>query len=204
MKEYVLDNVAGYRNAASDKLLPSGRTTTSRTSRRSRSSPRAIFNLIDSSNKDENYFAVIAKLIEMSRAKNVDLPETVIADVEFFIMANRAEAAENRIVEYTKNHPNFGAEMYYYLGLAFFQRGDYQSAAKYLGGIPDNKAFSAKVFYMRGMVAEKLNDQDSAFKEYDKAVQVQPRRTPSPASKSPSSWTSAARSKKPQPISIIS
>ena len=50
-------------------------------------------NLIDSSNKDENYFSVISKLIDMTRAKSMDLTETVIADVEFFVTVNKAEAA---------------------------------------------------------------------------------------------------------------
>ena len=74
--------------------------------------------------KDENYFAVISKLIDMTRAKNVDLPETVIADVEFFCVVNKAEAAQNRIVEYTKTHPSFGLEMFYYLAFAFYTRSD--------------------------------------------------------------------------------
>jgi tetratricopeptide (TPR) repeat protein len=170
MKDYVLDNVVGYKLAA-DKLL--------RACAHDSGNVKALamlassyLNLIDSSNKDENYFAVISKLIDMSRAGHVDLPETVIAEVEFFITANKAEAAESRVVEYTKNHPTFGPEMYYYLGLAFYHRGDLQNAARYLGGIPDNKAFSPKVFYLRGRVAEKLNDPDSAFSQYDKAVRM--------------------------------
>jgi tetratricopeptide (TPR) repeat protein len=172
MKDYVLDNVAGYRSA-SKKLLEACSVDPGNVKALAMLASTYL-NLIDSSNKDESYFVVISKLIEMSRAKNVDLPETVIADVEFFIMANKAEAAENRIVDYTKSHPSFGAEMYYYLGLAFFQRGDIPSAARYLGAIPDNKAFSAKVFYLRGLVAEKLSDFDSALKEYDKAVRINP------------------------------
>ena len=34
----------------------------------------SYINLIDSSNKDENYFSVISKLIEMSRAKARTFP----------------------------------------------------------------------------------------------------------------------------------
>lgn len=172
MKSYVLDTVAGYRTAAKGLLKAAALD---------RNNVKALallassyLNLIDSSNKDENYFSVISKLIEMTRAKNVDLPETVIADVEFFCVVNKAEAAQNRIIEYTKTHPSFGLEMFYYLSLAFYTRGDYQSASRYLSEIPDNKAFSAKVFYLQGQVAEKLGDRDSAMTFYQRALQLNP------------------------------
>ncbi|MCC7442203.1 MAG: tetratricopeptide repeat protein [Bdellovibrionales bacterium] len=131
-------------------------------------------NLIDSSNKDEKYFATISKLIELSRAKDVDLPETVIADVEFFTTVNKPEAAQNRIVEYTKTHPNFGFEMFYYLSYAFYRRGDFASAARYGGQIPDNKAFSPKVFHLKGEVFLALGSQREALGEFEKAVKMSP------------------------------
>jgi tetratricopeptide (TPR) repeat protein len=171
MRDYVLDNVAGYK-AAAEKLRKACANDIGNVKALAMLASSYI-NLIDSSNKDENYFAVISKLIDMSRAKSVDLSEAVIADVEFFVTINKAEAAQGRIVEYTKTH-QFGPEMFYYLALAYYQRGDAQNAARYLGQIPDNKAFSAKVFYLRGLVAEKLNDPDSAFKEYEKAVKQNP------------------------------
>lgn len=168
MKHYVQDTAIGYRNATS-KFLQSA--TLDNTNTKALAMLASCYlNLIDSSNKDENYFTVITKLIEMSRAKDIDLPETVIADVEFFITVNRAEAAQNRIVEYTKIHQKFGVEMFYYLALAFYSRGDYKNAASYMSQIPDQKVFSAKIFYLHGQIAEKLSDFDSATNAFAKAV----------------------------------
>jgi tetratricopeptide (TPR) repeat protein len=132
----------------------------------------SYLNLIDVSNKDESYFIVISKLIEMSRAKATDLPETVMADTEFFIAINKPEAAQNRIVEYTKSHQNFGLEMFFYLAYAFYQRGDFAGAARYARQIPDNKIYSARYFYLRGQIAEKLGDVDSAIAEYRKGLGI--------------------------------
>ena len=173
MKYYVDDTVDGYRKAASRLLKSAAYDVTNVKSLAMLAS--TYLNLIDSSNKDENYFTVLTKLIDMSRAKQIDLPETVIADVEFFLVVNKAEAAQNRIVDYTKNYSNFGLEMFYYLALAFYTRGDYANAAKYIGQFPDNKAFSAKIFYLRGLIAEKLQDQESAMLEFNKALKFNPR-----------------------------
>jgi tetratricopeptide (TPR) repeat protein len=130
----------------------------------------SYLNLIDSSDKDENYFDVLSRLIEMSRAKSIDLAETVIADVEFYIVVNKSEAAQNRIIEYTKAHQNYGPEMFYYLALAFYARGDYSSAAHFIAQFPDSKVFSSKINYLKGQVAEKLKDTASALREYEKAI----------------------------------
>jgi len=172
MKPYVLDHVQGYRDAAQKLRASAAQDMTNVKALAMLAS--SYLNLIDASNKDENYFSVISKLIEMSRAKDVDLAETVIADVEFFITINKPEAAQVRIVEYTKTHRNFGLEMFYYLALAFYQRGDAQNAATYINNIPDSKAFSVKIFHLKGLIAEKLGDQESALREYSKAVQTNP------------------------------
>ncbi len=168
IKEYIQDTVLGYRQAA-EKFRASAGSDPGNVKALALLASSYI-NLIDSSNKDENYFSVISKLIEMSRAKAVDLPESVIADVEFYLMVNKVEAAQNRIVEYTKTHPSFGLEMFYYVALVFYSRGDAAGAAKYIGQIPDEKVFSAKVFYLRGQIAEKLNDMTAALMEYQKAA----------------------------------
>ncbi len=168
LKDYLLDTVNGYKSAANKFRAAAGYDIENVKALAMLAS--SYLNLIDSSNKDENYFSVISKLIDMSRAKNVDLPETVIADVEFFLVVNKAEAAQNRIVEYTKAHQNYGFEMFYYLALAFYARGDATNAAKYLGQFPDNKAFSSKIFYLRGLIAESLNDVEAATREYEKAI----------------------------------
>lgn len=172
MKSYLQDTVSGYIDA-SNKLLNAAALD--------RGNVKALamlassyLNLIDSSNKDENYFRVISKLIEMSRAKNLDLPETVIADVEYYIFSNKAEAAQNRIVEYSKTHQVFGREMFYYLALAFYYRGDFQNSARYLSQISENQVFSAKLFYLRGQLAEKLDQTSAAIVEFEKAIKFNP------------------------------
>ena len=165
--DYVKDTVEGYR-VASEKFRKAAAYDISNVKALAMLASSYI-NLIDSSNKDENYFAVLSKLIDMSRAKQVDLPETVIADVEFYLIVNKAEAAQNRVVEYTKTHKEFGFEMFYYMALAYYARGDAASAAKYINNFPDDKAFSAKIFYLKGLIAEKLNDLDAATVEYSNA-----------------------------------
>ncbi len=167
MKFYVADTVQGYKRAADILLQSAGQDITNVKSLAMLAS--CYLNLIDSSNKDENYFMVISKLIELSRAKALDLPETIIADVEFYATVNKAEAAQNRIVEYTKTHKNFDMVMFFYVSFAFYERGDLQSAARYIAQIPDNKAYSPRVFFLRGKIAERLNDPETALKEYEKA-----------------------------------
>jgi tetratricopeptide (TPR) repeat protein len=61
--------------------------------------------------------------------------------------------------------------MFYYLSMAFFERGDPASAARYIGQFPDNKVYSSKIFYLRGQIAEKLHDYEAAHREYQKAIQ---------------------------------
>jgi tetratricopeptide (TPR) repeat protein len=172
MKDYILDNVAAYRRAA--QKFSKATEQDSNNVKALALLASSYINLIDSSNKDENYFAVISKLIDMTRAKNVDLPETVIADVEFFCVVNKPEAAENRVVEYAKTHQSINLEMFYYLALSLYSRGDFQGASRYVGQIADNKVFSAKVFYLEGMIAEKLGDSDTALLDYEKALKTTP------------------------------
>ncbi len=132
-------------------------------------------NLIDSSNKDEKYFSTISKLIELSRGRAVDLPETVIADVEYYITANKPEAAQGRVIEYSRTHENFAQtapEMFYYISLAYYHRGDARTAARYLAEYPEQTIRTPKVFYLRGLIAEKLGDTDLALKQYNKAIRL--------------------------------
>jgi len=172
MSAYVLDTVEGYKISAS--LLHQALSHDIGNVKALAMLASCYLNLIDSSNKDENYFNVISELIKLSRAKSVDLPETVIADVEFYITVNKPEAAQDRIVKYTSEHQVYGIEMFYYLALAFFHRGDAAQAARYLAQFPDQKAFSAKIFYLRGEIAGKLGDTESALNEYRKALAFNP------------------------------
>lgn len=169
ISDYLADNVMGYKRSAKQFFLAA--TLDNSNVKAFALLASSYLNLIDSSNKDENYFSVISKLIDMSKAKQMDLPEAVIADVEFFIIVNRADAAKKRIIDYSKTH-KIDNEMYYYLSEAFFAKNDYSNAAKYVSAIPDNKVFSPKVFYLRGRIAEKFGMPDEALSQYKKAIKL--------------------------------
>ena len=172
MQFYVRDTMASYRQAVA--LFRQSAAWDMHNVRALAMLVSSYLNVIDSSQKDDNSFAVIAKLLDMARAKSLDLPETVIADVEFYIMVHKYEVAKARIVDYTKTHARFGVEMFYYLALTFFVREEYQNAAQYIAKIPDNQVFSPKVFYLRGQIAEALLDLGTAEAEYQKAIHASP------------------------------
>ncbi|MBI2711480.1 MAG: tetratricopeptide repeat protein [Bdellovibrio sp.] len=173
VKLYLQDTVEGYENAAEKFRKAASRDNTNVKALAMLAS--SYINLIDSSNKDENYFVVLSKLIDLSRAKQLDLPETVIADVEFYLVVNKADAALSRLEEYTLVHQPFGIELFYYLALAKYAKDDAVAAAQAINNFPESKAFSAKVFFLRGLIAEKLNDFESAMLEYQKALKFNAR-----------------------------
>ena len=129
--------------------------------------------LIDVSNKDEKYFFVISKLIDLSRASGVDLAETMIADVEFFLTVQKPQAAQSRIVEFTRAH-TYGIELFFYLAETFWAAGDVGAAARYLGQIPKDQAKLVRVAYLRGLIAEKLGDALEAGRNYAQALSFSP------------------------------
>jgi tetratricopeptide (TPR) repeat protein len=171
-KAYNLDTQPGYR-AAANMYLNAASTDIGNVQALALLAS-SYLNLIDSSNKDESYFATVSKLIELSRAKALDLFETVVADVELYLALNKPEAAQNRIVEYSKTHPKFNIGMFYYLALTLYQRGDMPSAARYISQIDDKQVYSAKIYYLKGQIAEKLGDPNAALVEYGKAVKFNP------------------------------
>lgn len=134
----------------------------------------SYLNLVDASNKDSQYFSVISKLIEMSKANNLDLAESLIAEVEFLLVSQRPEAAQVRIVEYTKVHQDFPRELFYYLAFAFYERGDYEQAARFLSQYPEEKAFSPRIFFLRGKIAEKFKLTEEALQNYARAIKMNP------------------------------
>ena len=172
VKQYQLDHVVGYEQAA--KYFQSAVSADQGNVKALGLLASSYLNLIDSSNKDENYFAVISKLIEMSRAKSVDLTETVIADVEFYLTVNQAEAAKQRITEYTKANKNFEPVMYYYVARAFDAKGDPQNASRYLTLYPNQSQKIPRVEYFRGRLAEEFGDERTAVLQYASAIKANP------------------------------
>lgn len=170
MNYYVRDHVQGYKNAVVLLQKAIGLDT---------SNVKAIamlassyINLMDVSNKDEEYFSIISKLLDNVRGKSLDLAESTIADAEFLMVLSRSVAAEERIVDYTKRNSTKDFVLFYYLSLSYYQRGKYESAAQFLSQYPETQAFSPKLFYLRGLVAEALGKKDQALEEYGKALKM--------------------------------
>ena len=132
----------------------------------------SYLNLIDSSNKDENTFSVINKLIELSRLKKLDLVETLIAEVEFLAASQRYDAAIQRLVDYSKVSGKFDPVLYYYLGWLYSQKGEYGNAMKYLNLIPSVALPMPKLYYLRGFLHEENKEYDEAISEYKRALAI--------------------------------
>ncbi len=170
LREYGHDNVIGYRKAVG--RLQAAITADANNTQAYAMLASAYLNLIDSSNKDEKYFQVISSLIQVARAKASDIIETVIADIEFYVTIGKPEAAFQRMVEFTKDRTEYGQAHFLYMAYAMFQRGDYSGAAGMLSNIADNRVTTPKIFYLRGRVAERLNDVETAIREYEKAIRL--------------------------------
>ena len=135
----------------------------------------SYLNLIDSSNKDENTFSVINKLIELSRLKQLDLVETLLAEVEFLAAARRHDAAIQKLVDYSKVSGKFDPILYYYLGWLYTQKGEYGNAMKYLNLIPASALPTPKLFYLRGYLHEENKEYDESSAEYRRALNKNPK-----------------------------
>jgi len=173
LKPYLEDTVQGYRRAADTFLIAL------------RFDPQNVkalamlassyLNLIDSSNKDENTFSVINKLIELSSLKKLDLVETLIAEIEFLAASQRYDAAIQRLVDYSKVSGKFDAALYYYLGWLYSQKGEYANAMKYLNLIPSSALPIPKLYYLRGFLHEQNREFDEANAEYKRALNLNPK-----------------------------
>lgn len=130
----------------------------------------SYMNLIDVVNRDENYFNVITRLIEMARAKGVDLPEMVIADVELYNILGNPDAALTRILDYLNSH-QWDPVMLYYLSYSHFMKGQYPEAMRYLSTVEKKDYFSPKVSYLVGLLDEKSGKLDDAIRSYEEALQ---------------------------------
>lgn len=170
LKPYLEDTVKGYRTASEAFQLAL------------RYDPQNVkalamlassyLNLIDSSNKDENTFSVINKLIELSKLKELDLVETLLAQVEFLAASHRYDAAIQRLVEYSKVSGKFDPILYYYLAWLYSQKREFANAAKYLNLIPASALPMPKLYYLRGYLHEENKEYDEAIAEYRRALNI--------------------------------
>lgn len=172
LKPYVEDTVEGYKKAA--KLFLEAASWDPNNVRALCLLASSYMNLIDVVNRDEMYFNVITNIIEMERAKGLDLAETVIADVELYHILNNPDAAITRIIEFSKTH-QWGVEMLYYLGMSFYIKGKFPEALQQLNKIDPKDYYSAKISILYGMIFEKSNQPEAAIKAFEDAVKRSPR-----------------------------
>jgi tetratricopeptide (TPR) repeat protein len=169
---YNQDTISGYRKAVD--LLQEAVRFDANNIRALAVLASSYLNLIDASNKDERFFLVINQLIALSKAKNVDLVESVIADVEYSLAIGRAEAAQVRIDAYSRKYSDFPKKMYFYISQAFFARGDSHRAARFLTGYDESPVFSPKVYFLRSEVAEALGDLEASAGELVQGIKSFP------------------------------
>ncbi|MGE4232084.1 MAG: tetratricopeptide repeat protein [Bacteriovoracia bacterium] len=172
LSHYVKDSPDQYKKAA--KFFLRAASTDSNNAKALALLASSYMNLFDFVDRNENYFSVITKLIELARAKTVDIAEAVVADVELYLMLGNPDAAENRIIEFTKVH-QFGVEMFYYMALSQYYKGNYEEAFKYIRNIDPSNFFSPKIPYLWGQLFERSNQPDEAIKAYERAISMNPR-----------------------------
>jgi tetratricopeptide (TPR) repeat protein len=118
---------------------------------------------------------VINKLIELSRLKQLDLVETLMAEVEFLAASRRYDAGIQRLIEYSKVSGKFDPVLYYYLGWLYSQKGEYANAMKYLNLIPASALPMPRLYYLRGYLHEENKEFDEATSEYKRALAINPK-----------------------------
>lgn len=169
---YYQDTVEGYKKAA--KLFLKAANWDSNNVRALCLLASSYMNLIDVVTHDEVYFNTITRIIEMERAKSIDLTETVIADVELYLMLGNPDAAFSRIVDFAKTH-EWGADMLYYLALTFYSKTNYVDALQKLNLIEAKDIFSPKIYYLFGQIYEKNNDIETSLKAFQAVVTKSPK-----------------------------
>lgn len=169
---YLQDTVDGYKKAA--KIFLESAAHNPDNVRALCLLASCYMNLIDVVNRDENYFNVVTRIIELERAKNVDLGETVIADVELYHILGNPDAAITRIVEFSKTH-QWGVDMLYYLSMSFYMKGKIPEALGQLNKIDPKDYFSPKINVLYGMIYASSGQNDNAIKHFQEAVNSSPK-----------------------------
>jgi tetratricopeptide (TPR) repeat protein len=201
IKDYSLDHVLGYKAASirfSQAITADPENTKAYAMLAS-----AYVNLIDTSTKDETFFSVISQLIDSAKARGLDLPEIVIAEAEFLTVTGRADAAYRRIVDYAKGKPSVDPSLFLYVAEALLAKGDAQEASKYIQTFPDNRAWSPRIFYIRGRIAEELGDNAAAIEQYDRALKGWPVHAKSRLRKVVIAWKAGTLTQSGKDIEIL-
>lgn len=139
----------------------------------------SYINLTDVVDRDERFFQVVTGLIESARAKQVDMAELIVAEVELYNMVlSNPDAAINRLIEYSKvqlsGSQQFPMELFLYLAQSYYTKGKLADAVKNLDLIPVDKWFSVKIPYLYGLIFEKNGQYDMAVEAFEKVIQKSP------------------------------
>ncbi|MBI3543019.1 MAG: tetratricopeptide repeat protein [Deltaproteobacteria bacterium] len=172
MKAYYQDTVEGYNRAA--EVFKAAAALDPNNVRALCMLASSYMNLFDVVDRNATYFNTVTRLIEMERAKGVDLAETVIADVELYHLLGNPDAAFNRIVEFAKTH-EWGMDMIYYLALTFYMKGNYAEALQQLNKIEQKDFFSPKISYLYGEIFEKSSQIEDALKAFTFTITKSPK-----------------------------
>jgi tetratricopeptide (TPR) repeat protein len=201
MKYFALDHVQGYKAAAArfSQAIQSDPESV----KASAMLASAYINLIDTSTKDENFFSVISRLIDTAKAKGNDIPEIVIAEVEFLTATGRPDAAVQRIVSYTKGRPVFDPSLFVYISEALLAKGNAKEASRYIQNFPDNQAWSPRIFFLRGRISEELGDISGARENFDKALKGWPVHAKSRLRKVYLAWQAGTISKSEEDLLLL-
>jgi tetratricopeptide (TPR) repeat protein len=167
---YAEDHVQGYRNAA--VVFHKALSVDSQNVKALALLASSYLNLIESSNKDEFTFSVIKKLIDLSSARQLELVETLLAEVEFLAVQGRYDAGIQRLVEYSKRTGKFDSALYFYLSWLYSLKNEYSSAMKYLNLIPASALKIPRLYYLRGSLHEENKEYDEASAEYGRALRL--------------------------------
>lgn len=172
VQQYLMDNVQSYKNAA--LLFRKSLSYDSQNIRSLAMLASTYINLLESTNKDENTFNVINKLIELSTSQSTTLTETLMAEAEFLTSLNRYDAAQEKISSFYKLTGKMDPLLFYELAYISYLKDDYTQANKYLNLIPASALKIAKVYYLRGLLREKNAQYADAKVEYQLALKLNP------------------------------
>jgi tetratricopeptide (TPR) repeat protein len=170
LKLYMQDTAKGYRGAA--ELYRKALFANPGNVKALAMLASTYLNLIESSNKDENTYSVINKLIQLSRMRELNLVETLIAEVEFLAAQRRYDAAIQKLIEHSKVTGKLDPALYYYLAWLFAQKGENAKAMNYLNQIPASALRIPRLYHLRGYLHEENKEYDEAIGEYNRALKL--------------------------------
>lgn len=173
LQAYALDDAENYQKAAGYFLKSASLDTKHVRSLALLAS--CYLNLVDHVKANESYFNVVTKIIEMARAKKLDLIETMIVDVELYLTLGNTEAAFQRINDYSKTHAHWEMELYYYLALTFFKKGQYAEALAQWKRIDLNKFYNPRVPYLYGRIFLKAANYGEAINAFEATLKQNPK-----------------------------